>query len=318
MRRNLALAIVAVVGWVVAAQAAPLDLKEVSADAKWAAHFDMDALMASPIPEKARQKILEKCPEAERHFSMICAIWNFAPGADLHGITIYGSELKRKSGVAIVHAKVDQARLVALANQAPEHQTASYGKYELHQWIHSQGTKHERPMVGTFYKPDVLVFGPTIDEVKAALDVLDGAKPNFSGSESGLTMTIPSGAILVAGATGIMDADLPCKSPLCKKANAVVLAVGTEQDNLYVVGQLVAKETEVAQQIKAVLDGAMAMAVLTQSDDQLAMKLINAIKVNRNDKTVNLEWRAPIDDTMIGIHQLVEHAKKKHKSWMHD
>ena len=43
MRSTLALAVAVVLGFVAVVRAEPLDLKQVSADAKWAAHLDVDA-----------------------------------------------------------------------------------------------------------------------------------------------------------------------------------------------------------------------------------------------------------------------------------
>ena len=150
-------------------------------------------------------------------------------------------------------------------------------------------------MTGVFYKPDIMVFGASVDEVKAALDVLDGKKPSFVGTESGLSLEIPPGTVLVAGATGLAEANLPHKSPLAKKADAIVLAIGENEGNVFVVGQLVAKQPEIAQELKTVLDGALALAAIAKSDDADALELIHAAKVTVADKAVSLEWRAPVE-----------------------
>ena len=199
-----------VLGFVAVVRAEPLDLKQVSADAKWAAHLDVDALHASSLFQKAREQMLKEHPEAEGHLAMFREVWKFDPAKDLHGITIYGRQVKKDTGVAIVHAKVDQNLLLEKAKQAPDHQVSTYGKYELHSWIHAKGSKHERSMTGAFYKPDVMVFGGSAEEVMAALDVLDGTKPNFAGKEPSLGGSIPQGAILVAG----VDRSGRCRSAL--------------------------------------------------------------------------------------------------------
>ena len=315
MRIRLMLAVGVVLGLAAVVRAAPVDLQQIAADAKWAAHLDVAALMASDIPQKAKQRLLEKHPEAEKHLQMVCAVWNFDPRTDLQGITIYGTQMKRKTGVAVVHAKVDQNLLLDKVQQAPNHQATTYGKYELHTWDHGVGSRHERAMTGVFYKPDVMVFGASPDEVKAALDVLDGTKPNFTSKESGLSLSIPSGAILVAGAVGLSEVDLPCESPLARKAHALVLAIGVDQGDVFLVGQVVAKEAEVAQQVKTVLDGGLALAAISKSDDPEALKLIQAVNVTAYDKMVNVEWRAPVDDVWAGVHKAIAEAKKARKHW---
>ena len=99
----------------------------------------------------------------------------------------------------------------------PEYKTSQYGKYELHSWV-KDGKKHEN---AAFFQPDVIVFGTSLDEVKAALDVLDGTKPNIAAKAEGLVAALPPGTILVAGAHDLGEADLPVESPLSKQADSV-------------------------------------------------------------------------------------------------
>ncbi len=304
----MGLAIAVVLGFVAVVRAEPLDLKQVAADAKWAAHLDLDALHASSLLEKARQHWLQKHPEAEVHLALLREVWKFNPCTDLHGITIYGRQIKKDTGVAIVRAKVDQNLLLEKAKLAPDHRVSAYGKYELHSWLHAKGSKHERGMTGTFYKPDVMIFGASADEVMAALDVLDGTKPSFAGKESGLDLSIPPGAILVAGATGLADIELPCKSPLAKQADALVLAIGENQGEVFVMGQLIVKQAEIAQQIKTVLEGGLALAVLAHSGDADAIKMVNAVKVAATDKAVSVEGRASVDAVWAQVQKAM--AKK--------
>ena len=239
------------------------------------------------------------------------------PCKDLHGITIYGRQLKKDTGVAIVRAKVDRQRLVEKAKLAPDHRLSTYGKYELHSWIHAKGSKHERSMTGAFYTSDVIVFGGSAEEVMAALDVLDGTKPNFAAKEPSLSASIPQGAILVAGVTGLGDANLPCKCPLAKQVDSLGLAIGEYQGQVFVEGKLTAKKADVAQQMKTVAEGALALAALVHNDDADAVKLIGAAKVAVADKTVSLQWSAPVDAVWAQLQKCIAKAKAMHKDWRH-
>jgi hypothetical protein len=319
MRKVVLLSSFGVVGlflaWAATAQAGPLNLQEVAADTKWAAHLDVDALRASSLAQKARQEVMDKIPHAEDHLRMLAEIAKFNPGTDLSSITIYGKQVKRRTGVAIVHAKVDQKFLLDKAALAPGHQTTTYGKYELHSWTQGLGTKHERTMTGAFYKPDTMVFAASVDEVKAALDVLDGTKPSFAGKETGLTLSVPTGTILMVGEVGLTPEDLPRKSALVKKADAIVLAIGQEGANVFVVGQLLAKDDQTSGEIKMVLDGALALAKILKSDDAGLMKMVNSVHATVAGKTVNVEWRAPADDVWCSLQKAVAEAKKVRDQW---
>lgn len=316
MRRSLGLAMAVVLVLGSAVRAEPLAVQQIAADAKWAAHLDADALHASTLFQKARNEFLKQHPEAEMALAVVREVWRFAPRADLHGITLYGAQLKKDTGVALVHAKVDQNLLLERVRLAPNHQASAYGKYQLHTWLHAEGSRRQRNMTGTFYKPDVIIFGASVDEVKAAIDVLDGKKPNLADKEPTLASSIPPGTILCTGVSGVCDADLPHKPPVAKKIDSLMFAIGESQGDLFFHGMLKMKETDSAQQVKTILDGALAMASLMHGDDADAMKLIDAVQPTLADKAITVEWHAPVDAVLAQAKKTFEHWKA-HKERRH-
>jgi hypothetical protein len=274
------------------AQAAPFDAKEVSADAKWAAHLDVDALQASNLVKKARDQIMKQHPELDAKLAAIRNLFRFDPLTDLHSITIAGTQLKKDTGVAVIHAKVDQKLLTDMLKANPGYQATTYGKYELHTWLKDGGPKHDN---GAFFKPDVIVMGASIDEVKAELDVLDGAKPNISADYANIASAIPPGAIFLAGAKDLAEAHLHPESPLSKQVDSALIVAGENQGQVFVRATLNVKDAEIANKIKAVADGALALATLVKSDDAEAMKLIGGVKVTAAEKSVNVEGQAAVD-----------------------
>jgi hypothetical protein len=303
MRVYAGLAVAAVLVFAGLAQASPLDVKQISADAKWAAHLDVDALMASKSMQKVREQILKEHPQAEAGLAVIRNMWRFDPTTDLHGITIYGTQLKKDTGVAVIRAKVDQKFLLDLVKALPGYTTSQHGKYELYSWI-KDGQRHENAV---FFQPDVIVFGRSLDELKAALDVLDGTKPNIAAKAEGLMAAIPPGTILVAGAHDLSEAHLHVESPLSKQADSLLLVAGEHQGNVFFRGSLTVKDAEVAKQIKTVADGALALATLAKMDDPEALKLIDAVKVTLADKVISVEAQSPVDEVWA---QLQKEAAK--------
>jgi hypothetical protein len=310
MRACLGLTISAVLGLVNLAQAGPFDAKQVPADAKWGAHLDVDALMASSSMKKVQAQIMKEHPDAESALAMIRTLWRFDPRTDLHGITVFGTQLKKDTGVAIVHAKVDQKFLLEMVKLAPEYQASTHGKFDLHSWKH--GKKREN---AAFFKPDVMVFGGSPDELKAALDVLDGTKPSLAQKTEGHPMDIPPGTILAAGVHGLSESDLPCESPLLKQADAAMVFAGEREGNVFVQGVLKVKQDDVAAKIENVAKGILAFASLAKLDDPDATKLIDAVKVRLSDKAVSIDAQAPVDALWAQIQK--EHAKQKAEKKAH-
>jgi hypothetical protein len=312
MRAYFGLAAAVVLALAGLAQAGPFDAKQVSADAKWAAHLDVDALLASSLVKKAREEVFKQHPEIEVKLNALRSLFRFDPLADLHSITIYGTQLKKDTGVAVIHAKVDQKLLTDLVKTNPDYEATAYGKFELHSW-RKDADKHDH---ATFFKPDVVVFAASTDELKAALDVLDGTKPNISEAYASLASAIPPGTILMAGAKDLAEANLHPESPLSKQADSALLVVGENQGQLLVRATLNVKDAEIAKKIKAVADGALALATLVKIDDPDALKLIEGVKVTLDDKTIHVEGQAAAD-LLWGLMQK-EIAKKKGEHHHHN
>jgi hypothetical protein len=232
-------------------------------------------------------------------------MFRFDPMADLHSVTIYGTQLKKDTGVAVIHAKVDQKLLLDLVKANPEHDTSAYGKFELHSW---RKTANKRDNAA-FFKPDVIVFGASLDELKAALDVLDGTKPNLSEAYASLASAIPPGAILIAGARDLAEANLHPESPLSKQVDSALLVAGESKGQVFVRTTLNVKDAEIAQKVKAVVDGALALATLVKCDDPDTLKLIDGVKATVNDKSITVEGQAAVD--LLWGQMQKEIAKKK-------
>ncbi len=70
---------------------------------------------------------------------------------------------------------------------------------------------------------------------------------------------------------------------------------GENQGQVFVHAVLNVKDAEVAKQIKAVADGALALATLVKSDDADLMKLVGGVKVTLADKSVTVDGQAAAD-----------------------
>ena len=299
-----------VLGFAATAAAGPLDLKQVPAEAKWVVHVDVDAMRSSVLVQRAYDRLSEKRPDVERRLDEVTDLVSNL-GIDLerelHGMTVYGKQIGQHEGVLLVDATVDRKALLEKADQAPDHQMTKYGDYELHSWTDAKGRQHEHPMAGTLSKSNLLVFAPTVDQIKPALDVLDGKSASLSGKESSLTAGTPAGAMIVIRAVGLADAKLPLKSPLVAQCEAVSLMIGEQDGKVSAEGKLFTKSKETAEQIKAIVEGGRAAAELRAGNDAEAAKVIKTVKVNLADTTLSVEFSSPVDD----VWTLAEKAAKE-------
>jgi hypothetical protein len=220
---------------------------------------------------------------------------------DLHGLTLYGKKIGRSEGVLIVHVDVDQKTLLGLVRFTPDHKMSGYGPYEVHSWTDGKGKKEERPVSAAFFRPTVVVLTASVDELKAALDVLDAKSPVLAGKESPLAAAVPAGTVVAARAIGLADAELPYKSPLVTQTETFSVVAGVYRGELFAEARLVARSPELAAQVRSIAEGARAMAELQRSQDQAAVKLLKQIKIRGADKRVEIEFRAPAEEAWAWV-----------------
>ena len=292
------LALLAAVG-----QAAPLNSKNVAADAKWVVHIDVDAVRDSQVVKKA----FETCPKLKdsgKHFDMIRGISGVDLRKDVHGITLYGRDVEKPHGVAIVFATVNQKLLLGLAAKIGDHKATKHGSIEIHSWTIKHGSK-THTLAAASFKPDVLVFADSVDGVAAAIDVLDGKSAGITDAKSPLGMRVKPGTILLARAIAIRP-DTRC--PVLKQAESFRIALGEHDGKSFYRAQLVMKSPEAAAQVKAVNDGFQAAVSLHCGDDADVMKLVKGLKASVKDNTVRIRWDASADDVWNMAQKLAKKA----------
>ena len=298
--RILSVAVAIVLGWGALAQAAPLELKQVCAGAKWVMHLDVDAIRASSVVQKGYDKCMEMHKEAAQHLDTVRDMIGMDLRTDLHGITCYGPQVGKRKGVLIVLADMNQQLLVDKAKLGPDHMVTKYEAYELHSWTHKKGEKQHHA-TGAFFTPKVLVFGGSVEEVKAALDVLSGKSPCLAGKSSALDGDIAPGTTFLHRA---IDVGATTKCPVLKQAQSYRTCMGESNGQSFFRARFIMNTTESAEQVKAILDGFKALAALKAGSDAEDAKLVDALKITREDKTVVIQWSASADAVWAEVEKL--------------
>jgi hypothetical protein len=275
-------------------RAEPLDLKQVPADAKWLAHIDFDALRASTVVQKAINKHKEMHKEAEQHLALAQTMLGMDLQKDLHGATFYGKQIGKHTGVMILNANMDQKRLLALAAMVPNRKVTKYGDLDLHAWTHKVHNR-EHTVAGTFFKPTLLVLASSVDELKAAVDVLGGKSTTVAG-EGPLAGRFPPGTCVLFRVAGVAEANLPCKSPLVKQLESYRFVLGENDGQSFYRARAVMTSAETVGLLKTVIEGGRALALLHNRGKEQGKKLIDSLQVRAEDRTLTVLWSASASD----------------------
>jgi ribosome-associated translation inhibitor RaiA len=298
-----ALALTATVG-----NAAPFQVKNIAADAKWVIHVDVDAVRGDYIVKKA----FETCPmlkDSGKHFDMGRDKIGIDLRKDLHGITLYGPDSDKKHAVVIVFSTVNKELLLEKAKKASDHKVTRHGGVEIHSWTMKHGTKSETA-AGAFYKNEAIVFASDAEQVGKALDVLAGKSSGIADSRSPLSGRV-RGATVIVRASEIPD-NVPCEA--LKQVKSFRIAMGENEGKSFFRERIVMKSPEAAEQIKTIGEGFKAMAALRHSGDAEMMKLINGASCTVRESTVNVRWEAPVEDVWTALEKMSKkveaHIKK--------
>jgi hypothetical protein len=90
-----------------AAEAAPPNPKLVPADAKWAVHLDMEALLDASLVEKAVDRWMEE-ENGEFALNHVKRMFGVDLREDVKSLTLYNAGFEEHEAVLLVHANFDQ------------------------------------------------------------------------------------------------------------------------------------------------------------------------------------------------------------------
>ncbi|MFN0196976.1 MAG: hypothetical protein ACKVT0_09525 [Planctomycetaceae bacterium] len=296
------------------AQAGGLMPAHVDADAKWVAHLDLEAIHAVPPVKEIREKFLkkervqEKIEEATEELGM-------NPAEDILGATLYSTGYKHHKGVAVIYVrKLDREKLLELFDEKhPDHESSEYGDRTLYTWT-AEHHHHEQEMTGTFVSDTAIIIGSGIDDVKSALDVIDGKKPGLAGDAKLLAGKAENDLVYFKAV------DVP--GDLCKSEKHAMLKTitGVTAQWQYTDGSVKAhyeiesKSAENVQSVKAIIDGVKAMGTLRYQELKDVLKVINGLSAEANGTTLTVNFSSSIDDIKAGVKQAKEHHKSQRKS----
>jgi hypothetical protein len=293
-------------------QAAPFDAKQVSANAKWVVHVDVDAIRDSTIVHKAFQT----CPllknESGVVFDKVVEEAGIDPRKDLHGITLYGTDTVKGHGVAIVFTKVNHEPLLEKAKNASDHKVTRHGRVEIHSWTHKEGPKThsygDHTLAGAFYKADVIILGSSVELVGSAIDVLNGRSPGITDPKSPLGGHVYPGSTVLARAIQLPEAP---DCPVIKDIVSFRIAIGETEGKSFFRESVVAKSPELAKQMKTIAEGFKAMGALSFAGDADMMKMVNGLQIKTSESTLLVHWDAATDDVWTAIEKVAKKIEER-------
>src|SRR5262249_19175222 len=147
---------------------------------------------------------------------------------------------------------------------------------------------------GAYHKTEGIVIASSVEELKTALDLIDGKGESLS-SDSPLAGRVPAGTTVMGRVSGISDAKLPGNCALAKQTKSVRFSTGEHDGQSFFRAQVTMTNSEVVGQLKTVVEGGRALAQLGAEDD-LDKRLISGLKVSTTEKALTVLWSGSAND----------------------
>jgi hypothetical protein len=309
-----AMVVVLSLAWTIAAQAGALNLEQISGNAQWLAHVDVDAMKASPVAKSFCEDCLKDWPAVREDFKEFREKWGFSLCKDLQGITLYGTKIAPKHNVMIVKATFNKQAIVDRLTKTACLETSQHNDHTLYAWTKLKGTKYARKVAIAFFQEDTIVLASCVDLLKQALDTLDGKAPHLAGKDSPLAANVPDGAIFLARADGLQNAEVGDALSILKLFRQLNYVEGQREDRWFGELQVTAESEEVANKLKEIFQGHLAMLSLHFHDQPGAVKLIDKIQISVDGNVTHMTFEAPVQEVADQMGPFCK-AMKEHWKW---
>lgn len=290
-------------------QAGELTPSHVSADAKWIAHINVEAIQAIPHVQKWRERMVAK-EKTKSKIEKIKQKTGVDPSEAVRGVTLYADRYKGKQGVALVYVKeFDRDKLNEwFMEKYPDHETTEHNNRSIYTWT-AKHHGHEMTLSGTFANPEIVVVACELDSVKNALDIID-EKSKGLAADAALINRVTKNDLAFAHAM-----DVPAeysKTTKCPVLRIVSEALGQWQfaeNDINGHYELAVRSEESAQNIKTVIDGFKAMGALRYKDVEPVLKVVNSLTVNVRGTNVSIDFTESLEDLQAGVKAAIEYHK---------
>ena len=272
-----------------AGQAAKVDKINISKDAKFVAHLDLDAFRASKIGTTILEKVRQE--EGKEKLDALVEIIGFDPMTAIQSATLSGNG-EEDNGILVVRHKAASTKLLAFMKLDEHYRKTEHGKHE----IHGAGDRGdgERGYV-SFVSDTIAVLAPSREQAAKAIDLVNG-----KGAAKKLPPSLASigkdtkNAFLIAYAdvSAISNIDDENIKQMAKEAS---LVLGESDGKLILSLSVDAYDADTAEQMEAMVNGLIGFARLGQEENPEIKDILKGLKVTRNEVTVSIHFAIGVD-----------------------
>jgi len=287
------------------AWAGAFDAARVPAGATWVVHADLSALRPTPMGQFLVNELGSGV--AGNKLAAFAAIFGFDPLKDLQTITLCGKSKDPTQSVVMVAGAFDKDRLVTLLEANDTYESQPFGAYTIHSWVDEKKPAEGR-QYGCVHPSGTLVISHGREMIEETLQVLDGKRPSLDAGKVFGAELLSAAPFFMAGANAMGGADGAPSAAVLKQADAAQLSLSEQGTDLVLRARLTARDGQGANNMLAVAQGMIAVAMLGQEKNPALAQLAQAAQVRLDGKTVRVDIVYPEARAIAAIEERMNAA----------
>ena len=327
--KNVALVLTLILPLALSSIGSPLQKEQVAADAKWVVHLDVDKLRSTAVGDYIINHVLDaKLGSLTRQFDFDLD-WK-----KVHSLTAFGTGYQSKSsfnGVLLINTELDLQKVldatIEKASQEKDNKSAPIQKTQEGDVTTYSLKDH---MFVSFGPGRPVIAGKSLDSIQKAGEVLSGTGANLASTKTFSEFPKAQEPFFFLGtveafmpnselAEGSHEGDtLNPKAKILKLADGGQVVLGEDSNQLFLDLSLKAKSADVVTQMQQVIQGMIALASLSQLDNQDLQQLAQSAKVSSAGNIVTLKLGYPADQAVLllssNLNKHLEHKKRAENS----
>ena len=271
-------------------EAASINKADISSDAKFVAHLDLDAFRASKIGTTLLKKIRKEV--GLEKLDALVEIIGFDPLTALKGATMSGNG-EEDNGILVVRHKADNAKLLAFMKLDEHYRKTEHGKHE----IHGAGDRGDgkRGYV-SFVNDTTAVLAPSRELAGDGIDLVNG-----KGAAKQIPPSLTAIGKKATNAFITAHADIESiKDQIDDESFKAMVRQGAlvmgETDGKLILSLAVdTYDADTAQQLEAMVNGLIGFAKLGQEENPEIKDILNGLKVSRDKVSVSIHFAITVE-----------------------
>ncbi|MDA1274143.1 MAG: hypothetical protein O2960_08835 [Verrucomicrobia bacterium] len=287
--------------------AEPLQKGCVAGDSKWLLHIDLDNFRSTKVGQLAMKHVLDEVLADIKNKSKL----DLGPLIQrIRSVTAYGTDFDHEpdaNGILMVQADAEAMKIFEglLAAQMLSDSNASVSKVS--DAATPLYTLNKELFIGIEPK-NLVLLGKSRKQVEKAQSVLNGKTKSVASTKAFSDLLPESKSFFfLAVADGLSSAqNAPAQAKVLQMAEGGRIMLGETENKLVAELVLKAKSAQVVGQIQAVLQGMIALASLSQSDNHELQRLIQGINVSSAGDIVTIKLQYPLGEALKKLEGEIE------------